>query len=330
MVFLISLVLCVNVATASRAPSKLSETGLYSDTANKVVAAENRTYAPQYPLWTDGAKKRRWVFLPKGKTIQADDPDQWIFPVGTKFWKEFAFERRVETRYIEKVSDEEWVYASYLWNNSETEAVLAPEDGVKDYYPISLTLKHTIPSVVDCQRCHRKQGDGILGFDALQLSNDRDPGALHGEVLEPDAIQLKTLIDEGKFNSAPLEFKNGNVRIPSSSPTARSVYGYLHSNCASCHSTMGSSMHVGMNLAFNSSAQEEKDLLAFQATVEKPCLVFQFPNEPRGIRVKKGDPEKSVLFRMMNTTEAGHMPSIGSVVLDVQAIQKIKEWISQL
>ena len=34
-------------------------------------------YSPQYPLWSDGATKRRWVLLPPGQTIDASDPDVW-------------------------------------------------------------------------------------------------------------------------------------------------------------------------------------------------------------------------------------------------------------
>ncbi len=62
----------------------------------------------------DGAGKRRWIALPPGTAIDGSDPDGWIFPVGTRLWKEFAFDRRVETRYLERTS-EGWRFATYLW-----------------------------------------------------------------------------------------------------------------------------------------------------------------------------------------------------------------------
>jgi hypothetical protein len=45
------------------APSALSETGLYDDIANDVIAADVVPFAPQFELWSDGAAKRRWIRL---------------------------------------------------------------------------------------------------------------------------------------------------------------------------------------------------------------------------------------------------------------------------
>jgi hypothetical protein len=85
------------VAPGAPAPARLADTGLYEDFAARRVAADVLPYTPQYPLWSDGATKRRWIRLPPGAAIDASDPDAWVFPVGTKLWKEFSFERRVET-----------------------------------------------------------------------------------------------------------------------------------------------------------------------------------------------------------------------------------------
>src|SRR5262245_9039318 len=71
-------------------PQKLSDTGLYRDPVTRTIAAEARVYSPQYPLWTDGATKLRWVALPKGSAIDAKDAEAWRFPVGTRFWKQFS------------------------------------------------------------------------------------------------------------------------------------------------------------------------------------------------------------------------------------------------
>ena len=105
------------------APDTLMETGLYEAGRPGVVAARNQPFSPQYPLWSDGASKRRWIFLPAGATIDASDAYEWNFPVGTKLWKEFAFGgRKVETRFLWKTSDAEWAFASYVWNADGTSA----------------------------------------------------------------------------------------------------------------------------------------------------------------------------------------------------------------
>ena len=96
---------CVPALLGERLPERLSETGLYADVATKRVAEGLLAFTPQYPLWSDGARKSRWIALPPGTSIDASDPDAWVFPVGTRLWKEFAFERRIETRYLELTAE---------------------------------------------------------------------------------------------------------------------------------------------------------------------------------------------------------------------------------
>src|SRR5512137_3035620 len=88
----------VGSADGASPPPRLADTGLYSDPATLTVDPRNLPFSPQYPLWSDGAAKRRWIRLPPGATIDASDPDEWDFPVGTRVWKEFTFGRKVETR----------------------------------------------------------------------------------------------------------------------------------------------------------------------------------------------------------------------------------------
>ena len=132
-------------------------------------------FAPQYPLWTDGAAKRRWIHLPRGKSIDKRDPDAWVFPVGTRFWKEFALERRIETRYSERMPDGTWRFATYLWNAEGTRATLAPEEGAQ-------AGSFTIPSRHDCVTCHEGPAVPVLGYSAAQLHAKlpRAAGYLHG------------------------------------------------------------------------------------------------------------------------------------------------------
>src|SRR5688572_8862272 len=86
-------------------PDDLRATGL--DPARPV------DFAPEYPLWSDGTSKRRWLQLPAGTSIDASNPDAWEFPRGTKAWKEFSHAGRVETRLIERLADGTWRYSTY-------------------------------------------------------------------------------------------------------------------------------------------------------------------------------------------------------------------------
>jgi hypothetical protein len=76
-----------SAADAPALPQHLRDTGLYAD--------EVRPFSPQYPLWSDGASKRRWIQVPGGTSIDATRPDAWEFPRGTKLWKEFSHGGRV-------------------------------------------------------------------------------------------------------------------------------------------------------------------------------------------------------------------------------------------
>jgi hypothetical protein len=186
-------------AAAPRLPERLSATGLYADGRPGVVAEENRPFSPQYPLWSDGAAKRRWIYLPPGTAIDASRGADWSFPVGTRFWKEFRFgDRKVETRVLWRATATDWVAASYVWNDEQSDAVLAPAAGVPSVAEIAPGRRHSIPSQTDCLACHGAKKTIALGFNELQLSTDRDPNAIHGEPLEPGMVTLATLVGEGR------------------------------------------------------------------------------------------------------------------------------------
>jgi len=65
-----------------------------------------RAYKPALELWADGATKQRFISIPAGIKIDTSSFDEWVFPNGTKVWKEFRLDgKRVETRLYEKGTD---------------------------------------------------------------------------------------------------------------------------------------------------------------------------------------------------------------------------------
>ena len=102
------------VAQAGGLPPLLSQSG-FTD-------GDLLPFSPQYPLWSDGTSKRRWISLPQGSRIDGSDKDAWLFPVGTRFFKEFALEGSpVETRVIERVADG-WEFGVYVWRADGSDA----------------------------------------------------------------------------------------------------------------------------------------------------------------------------------------------------------------
>jgi hypothetical protein len=309
-------------------PQRLIDTGLYS--ADGLVDARNRPFAPQYPLWSDGMTKRRWVHLPEGTAIEAAEND-WNFPVGTKFWKEFSVGGvKVETRFLWKSAASAWTFGTYVWNEPGTEAVLAPQDGVPGAIEVSSGRRHGIPSRPDCLACHDNGRVGPLGFNALQLSTDRDPNAIHGEPLVAGMVTLKDLVASGRLSSARADLVTSPPRIRTEDPETRAVLGYLAANCGTCHNGSASVSVLGPSLRI-ADLIEDGDRVA-RSLIGRPSR-WQVPGAAEGesVLVRPGAPEMSALFlRMRSRSPASQMPPLGTVVRDQQALDAIHRWISTI
>lgn len=314
--------------------AKLSETGLYRDLAGKLVEPTHLSYTPQYPLWSDGAAKQRWLSLPPSTQIDTSMPDHWSFPISTKIWKEFSFPKsgggwkRVETRLMEKLEDGTWEFSSYAWSEGEEDAILVSEEGASDVYPTAFGTKHDIPSVESCMKCHKSAGDPVLGIGALQLSEDRDPHSLHIEPIQDGMVSARGLADKGLLSHTV----SLTARVMASTPVGRSAIGYLSTNCGSCHHGTGSAGFTGHNLHHSLVAETESANPAYESSVNQYALNFVIPGEEISWRILPGKPERSVVAFRMRTSSGGkpRMPSLGSKVVDQSAVDLIEQWIRQL
>ena len=299
-----------------RLPVDLADTGAFDPA--------NRAFVPQYPLWSDGLTKQRSIYLPPGTAIDASDPNDWKFPVGTKFWKEFSHNgRKVETRFLWKASAAGWVPAVYVWNEAGTEAKLAPADGLPGHIEIAPGKRHSIPSRDDCAACHGSTRPVPLGFTALQLSTDRDPNAVHGEPVQPGWLTLKTLADERRISPAPTDVA---PRINTPDAATRSVLGYLLGNCSMCHNGRGEIAALAPVIRV-ADLLEDADAVA--RTLATPTH-WQIPGVPDGQTraAQPGAPSLSaMLVRMRSRSPSTQMPPLGTVIRDQAAVDAITSWI---
>lgn len=319
-------------AQAPVAPRFLSDTGLYADAATLKIDSRNRRFSPQYPLWSDGATKRRWVQLPAGSKIDVAELDKWELPVGTKFWKEFSFNgRRVETRFLWRVRQDRWVFASYVWNAQQTNAELASEEGIGNITEIADGKRHSIPSVTECRSCHDSSRTETLGFDLLQLSNDRDPNALHAEPLSPDMVTLKTLVDENLLEPARPDLLAAPPRISADSAETRTALGYMSTNCGSCHNRTSSIASLGLQLKWSDSYRDGStpDCAAALATTINQRGHWVVPEAPDTSRlITPGHPETSAVIRRVKSRRpVSQMPPIGTVIADREAVNLLTSWV---
>ncbi|MEX2151311.1 MAG: hypothetical protein WD793_13955 [Steroidobacteraceae bacterium] len=235
-------------------PERLADTGLFEPGSADAVRSGLQSFTPQYPLWSDGATKRRWIELPAGAAFDGSRPAAWTFPAGTKFWKEFSVAgRRVETRLIERLPAGDWRFSTYVWNDAQTEAMLAPIAGIRAL-PLPDGARYTIPSEADCRTCHEGAAAPVLGFTALQLSPDRDPLAPHREPMSADHLELRTLVEAGRLINLPPELLEEPPRIRAPTLAGRAALGHLNANCGQCHADpklMDGAVPVELQLALD-------------------------------------------------------------------------------
>ncbi len=309
-------------------PQLLSGTGLMAAGGQEPQVLP---FVPQYPLWSDGASKQRWVSIPEGESIDGSDPDNWVLPAGTRLWKELAFAggehgtERVETRYLEKLPDGSFRFATYLWDSALGDAVLAPEAGLSDVHGLPGGKSHDLPGRADCRTCHEGRSGTVLGFNALQLSPDRDPRAPHAEPVPAGAVDLNGLVERGLLRGFPRELLEKPPRIVASSALSRAAQGYLFGNCSGCHNASGPLAELGLD--FDQSATAPSHELSYVGAPSR----FRLPGERASLRVSAGRPQQSaVWFRMQSRAPIAQMPPLGTELVDRDGLRLISGWITSL
>jgi hypothetical protein len=311
-------------------PRLLRDTGLYAPGPAARVRDGIASFSPQYPLWSDGAGKRRWLYLPPGASIDASSPDAWEFPPGTKLWKEFAYEGRpVETRHMELEPDGKWRFGAYVWNDEGTEAVLAPAGGIAAL-PVAAAPqgRYAIPSRSDCLACHGSTTVPVLGLTALQLSPDRDPMAAGGRPLLAGESDLRALVARGWVRGLPRELLERPPRIPASGAVERAALGYLHGNCAHCHNTTDSRVPLQLTLAQRTGDAAAALTEVLRSAIAAPSRYRPADSDGHALVVAPGKPADSVLaMRMQSRHKQVRMPPLGTSVPDADGLALVHRWI---
>ena len=338
--FVVALALCLGASgtpghTALQGlpslPPRLSQTGLYVQ-GSTTVRPQLIAFSPQYPLWSDGATKRRWIELPPGAFIDASNPGVWEFPPGTRLWKEFSVGRPVETRFIERMADGSWRFAAYVWNEDGSDAILAPaETGIRLPPTSTRATQYTVPSEPDCRACHEGAAVPVLGFSALQLSPDRDPVAPHAERTKPGTADLRMLVARGVLRNLPQGLIDNPPRVAARSPAERAALGYLHGNCAHCHNESSEGAGVPVEAKLEQKVSDPKSTQLVLRSLLRSTSRFRGADSDAPSRlVVPGQSHASVLAtRMRSRDPRVQMPPLGTSLPDTEALALIDRWINE-
>jgi uncharacterized repeat protein (TIGR03806 family) len=321
-------------------PRKLSETGLFADTARHVPAPGVLPYSINAEPWADGTLNERLLGLPGDsklgvyKTTNAQIgyfAGEWQFPDGGVLAKTVSLElepgnpasrRRLETQILHFDVDT-WKAYNYIWNDEQTDASLAEDEGRDRTFSIRdssaaggqrrQTWHHA--SRTECRLCHTTRVGSLLGFKPAQLDREHD----YGGTL---ANQLATLDHAGVF-AEPLTAKFDRWPDPhdAEAPLEQRVRVYLHVNCGHCHTRGG-----GGSAFFD---------VQYRQPLARTSLIGTRPTQGTfGILdaqiVAPGDPYRSVLYYRMCKLGHGRMPQFGSQVVDPRGTRLMHDWIASL
>ncbi len=321
-------------------PQRLSQTGVFTNTPNMYTAAGLISYAPNTPLWSDGAAKTRYLSVPNSgapfspnEQISFAPTGTWTFPAGTVFVKTFQLQTnqsdpnsqlRLETRLLVRDTNGAVYGVTYKWRPDYSDADLLTASSNQD---IAITTPSGVitqtwyyPSPSDCLQCHTPVANYVLGVNSRQLNgNDTYPNGVTDN-------QLRTLNRLGLFYPAIDEasiagFERLSALTNNSVSFEERARSYLDANCAQCHQPGGNGP-------------------TFDARYDTPLtnqnLIYGILTQgnlgyDNAYVVVPKDIWRSVLYGRMNTTDpAVKMPTLARNLIDSNAVSVVAAWINSL
>lgn len=305
-------------------PATLSATGLFTDVTTLTPTPGLIEYEVNAPLWSDGARKRRWLALPGQARIVFHPTDAWSFPVGTVLVKHFEIDvapgqvRRLETRVLLH-HQSGWQGYTYRWNAQQTDADLLPGSAASEVLTIqqpgggTTQQTWTYPSRADCTTCHTAAAGRVLGVRTRQL-NRAFP--------VPDN-QLRAWNELGLFTADigdPSQYEALPDPGDASLPVAGRARAYLAANCAPCHLPQGPTP-VDLDLRYG--------IAVAQTNTAGVPAVNPAGGAPSAVRITPGGKELSDLWERMRRRDGWGMPPLGSGLVDPFAVDLVGAWIDQ-
>ena len=275
--------------------------------------------------------------------------------------------RWIETRFLTKQQGE-WVGYTYEWNEEQTDAMLVGKAGRDREFMIETPVgvspqQWHIPSRAECMVCHSRAANFALGMTTPQMNREHDygGGTIENQLVTLERLNLLRINWENEaieawrkeFTSQELTSAEIVKRIseitgvadqredPPSSllfqapekydclatpyEATQSIEmrarSYLQVNCAQCHTLAG-----GGNAQFDITSTtplEQMKLL----NVKPQHHTFGIANP---LLIAPGDPDRSILIYRISHRSAGHMPPLATSLVDKQAVELLRQWITEM
>jgi uncharacterized repeat protein (TIGR03806 family) len=283
------------------------------------------------PLFSDYAKKKRFIWMPAGTEAEYVSDHQVLnFPDGAVMIKNFYYNnvqpenatRIIETRLIYKKNGV-WHFAEYVWNEEQTEASLMMEGQNKTIGWIDednqlRTVNYRIPSELECFTCHKI-------FNQASPIGPK-PQNLNKTISYSDGLfnQLEKWENVGYLNSINTESINTVVDWTDESESLHDrVRAYVDMNCAHCHREGSHCDYRPIRLAWNETTNESNLGICVNPD--------EFVNPQLTKIISRGSPLRSMmLFRINTTTPQYRMPLLGRTLIHEEAVALLEEYIDSL
>jgi uncharacterized repeat protein (TIGR03806 family) len=318
-------------------PKRLSDTGLFASTGEYQFAPGVIPYGINAEPWSDGARAERAIAVPHDARLGVHEKENvqvghvkgdWKFPSDSVLAKTISFNvgngkrprwKRVETQILHMDGDT-WKAYAYLWNDQQSDAELAPADGLDLLLEVDggqggkrKQVWH-VASRAECILCHTTRAGSIHAFKPAQLNRSFDYGGI-------TANQLATLNHIGLFEQTP-SFDAPPAVDPydATADLDARARSYLHLNCGHCHRRGGG----------GSAFIDLRGELALAKTnvVSKPTQgAFGISD---ALVIAPGEPNRSTLLYRMSKSGRGRMPYFGSSEVDPHGVELIRQWIASL
>ena len=340
---------------ASENPKSLKDWGMVQVSDGALVLGERVvSYDLTTPLFTDYAQKLRTIWMPAGVSADYDPDDVLSFPVGTVISKTFFYQtdrkgqvlqkadpelihdgdgldlghvRMIETRLLVR-REEGWAALTYLWNDTQTEAVL---HRIGENVPLTLVrengtkepFNYIVPNVTQCSACHATN----VATRVIQPIGPKARLMNHDFTFaEKSENQLTRLAAMGYLKGLPAQ-QDLPLQVSWIDPNASTderARAYLDVNCGHCHTPQGPAGTSGLYL--DASATQPKPTgvckLPVAAGAGTGNLLFDIVPGKAG--------ESIIPFRMDSTNPAIMMPEIGRSTRHEEGIALIRFWIDAM